>query len=186
MSQILTILHTESSLGWGGQENRTLNEMLTLREMGHRMLLACQPGAKLGIRAREAGFDVTEIRMRGVLDIPAILAFRRLISREWVQIVNTHSSKDTLIAGLAARSLFNRPRIVRTRHLALPITSRGAGARIHRHSTGTCPICTGRASRMSRRLRHSPSTHRGRSSAHSDSSPTPTKESGCCARVPRI
>lgn len=120
----LTILHTESSLGWGGQENRTLNEMLTMREMGHRMLLACQPGAKLGIRAREAGFEVTEIRMRGALDVPAILAFRRLLTGQQVQIVNTHSSKDTLVAGLAARSLFKRPRIVRTRHLALPITSR--------------------------------------------------------------
>ncbi|MEY4592855.1 MAG: hypothetical protein RIR18_1750 [Pseudomonadota bacterium] len=124
-TQQLTILHTESSLGWGGQENRTLNEMLTMREMGHRCLLACQPRAKLGVRAREAGFEVTDIKMRGVLDIPAILLFRRLISREGIQIVNTHSSKDTLIAGLAARSMLcGRPRIVRTRHLALPITSR--------------------------------------------------------------
>jgi glycosyltransferase involved in cell wall biosynthesis len=124
MNQKLTILHTESSLGWGGQENRTLNEMLTMREKGHRMLLACQPEAKLGIRAREAGFLVTEIKMRGALDIPAILAFRRLISRESIQIVNTHSSKDTLVAGLAVRSMiFGRPRLVRTRHLALPITS---------------------------------------------------------------
>lgn len=124
MTPPLTILHTESSLGWGGQENRTLNEMLTMREMGHRCLLVVQPGAKLGIRAREAGFEVTEIKMRGALDIPAMRAFRRLITRESIQIVNTHSSKDTLVAGLAVRSMIlGRPRLVRTRHLALPITS---------------------------------------------------------------
>jgi glycosyltransferase involved in cell wall biosynthesis len=125
MNQIkqLNVLHTESSLGWGGQENRTLNEMLTMREMGHHCQLACQPGAKLGIRAREAGFDVTEISMRGALDIPALWALRRLMTHKKIEIVNSHSSKDTLIAGLAARSLLNRPRIVRTRHLALPITS---------------------------------------------------------------
>lgn len=125
MSVQLTVLHTESSLGWGGQENRTLNEMLTLREMGHGAVLACQPGAKLGVRAREAGFEVHEIPMRGVLDIPAMRALRRVMRQASVDVLNTHSSKDTLVAGLAARSLFGqRPIIVRTRHLALPITSR--------------------------------------------------------------
>ena len=29
----LRVLHTESSLGWGGQENRTLNEMRAMREL---------------------------------------------------------------------------------------------------------------------------------------------------------
>lgn len=120
----LTILHTESSLGWGGQENRTLNEMLGLRELGHTALLACQPGAKLGARAREAGFTVFETRMRSAVDIPAILRLRRFIRESRTEVVNTHSGRDTQLAGMAARLLPRRPRIVRTRHLALPITSR--------------------------------------------------------------
>lgn len=121
----LTILHTESSLGWGGQENRTLNELITMRARGHQCVLACQPGAKLGVRAREQNFEVHEIRMRGVLDVFAILSLSRLMRLHRVDVVNTHSSKDTLVAGLAARSMFGRrPVVVRTRHLALPITSR--------------------------------------------------------------
>jgi len=125
MSVPLTILHCESSLGWGGQENRTLNELLAVREIGHRCLVACQPGAKLGARAREAGFAVTEVRMRHVLDLPGIATLRGLMRREKVHIVNTHSGRDTQLAGLAARSLGRgRPRVVRTRHLALPISSR--------------------------------------------------------------
>lgn len=120
----MIVLHTESSLGWGGQENRTLNEMLGLRELGHTALLACQPGAKLGARAREAGFEVYETRMRHALDLPAIAGLRRLIRTSRADIVNTHSSRDTQLAGMAARMLMRRPRIVRTRHLALPITSR--------------------------------------------------------------
>lgn len=120
----LTVLHVESSKGWGGQENRTLNEMVCLRDMGHHCLLACQPGAKLGLRAREAGFPVLEVKMRSIIDVPAILALRSYMRRMEVDIVNTHSGRDTQLAGLAARSLWKRPRIVRTRHLALPITSR--------------------------------------------------------------
>ncbi|MGE5469019.1 MAG: glycosyltransferase family 4 protein [Ignavibacteria bacterium] len=121
----LTVLHSESSLGWGGQENRILNEMLGLRALGHRALVVCQPGARLAQRAREAGFEAFEVRMRNALDLPAVLRLRRLMRAQGVQVVNTHSGRDTQLAGMAARSLGSkRPRVVRTRHLALPITSR--------------------------------------------------------------
>lgn len=119
------ILHTESSKGWGGQENRTINELIGLRSLGHEMAVVSQPGARILARARENGFEAYEIPMRGALDLPAVLKLRRLM-RDWrADIVNTHSGRDTQLAGLAARSLGSRrPRIVRTRHLALPITSR--------------------------------------------------------------
>lgn len=120
----LTILHTESSLGWGGQENRTLNELIELQARGYTPLLACPPQAKLGARARETGCEVIDIAMRGALDLPAFWALRRLMAKRKVDIVNTHSGRDTQLAGMAARSLGRlRPRVVRTRHLALPISS---------------------------------------------------------------
>lgn len=119
------ILHTESSRGWGGQENRTLNELLALRERGCAPLLACPPDARLGARAREAGLEVFDIAMRGALDLPAIWQLRRLMQSRVIGIVNTHSGRDTQLAGLAAKSLGRgRPCVVRTRHLALPISSR--------------------------------------------------------------
>lgn len=120
----MKVVHTESSLGWGGQENRTLNEMIGLRELGHESVLVCQPGARLAARAREAGFAVEEIAMRGALDIPALWKLRAAFRRHGADIVNTHSGRDTQLAGMAARTLGRRrPRIVRTRHLALPISS---------------------------------------------------------------
>ncbi|NWG32498.1 MAG: glycosyltransferase [Rhodocyclaceae bacterium] len=120
----MIVLHTESSLGWGGQENRTFNEMLGLRERGHTALLACPPGARLGARAREAGFTVFETPMRSAVDLPAMLRLRRFMAEQRPDVVNTHSSRDTQLAGMAARLLARRPRLVRTRHLALPITSK--------------------------------------------------------------
>lgn len=120
----LSIVHAESSKGWGGQENRTLNELMCMRKLGHRVAVICQPGARLAGRAREVGIEVFEVPMRGALDIPAILSMRRIFKRLGVDIVNTHSGRDTQLAGLAARSCGRRrPRIVRTRHLILPITS---------------------------------------------------------------
>ncbi len=120
--QALTILHTESSLGWGGQEHRTFKEMVGLRKLGHRMLLLCQPKAKFGARAREAGFEVFEVRMRNGIDLPAVWRMQNIIRRERVDVVNTHSGRDSILGGLAG--LIAGRLVVRTRHLALPLTSR--------------------------------------------------------------
>ena len=43
----LRILHAESSKGWGGQENRTLNELLSMRERGHELAVVGRPGARI-------------------------------------------------------------------------------------------------------------------------------------------
>ena len=98
--------------------------MLGMRELGHEMSLACQPGARLGTRARDAGFTVYETLMRSAVDLPAVVRLRRFMRQGGIEIVNCHSGRDTQLAGFAAHSLFPRPRVIRTRHLALPITSR--------------------------------------------------------------
>ncbi len=38
----LRVLHTEWSLGWGGQEIRILSEMKAFRDLGVGMTLACR------------------------------------------------------------------------------------------------------------------------------------------------
>jgi len=121
----MRILHTESSLGWGGQENRTLNELVTMRERGHELAVVSRPGARIIDRAKEAGFATFAVDMRGAIDFPAMFRLRSVMKRFQADIVNTHSGRDTQLAGIAARSILGRrPRIVRTRHLALPITSK--------------------------------------------------------------
>ena len=118
----LKILHTESSTGWGGQEHRTFKELLALRERGHRMEVACRPAARLGDRAEEAGFTVHRIGMRGGGDLIAVWKLIKLLRRGNYDVVNTHSGHDSLLAGIAGR-IAGTPLIVRTRHLALAVTS---------------------------------------------------------------
>lgn len=120
--RLLTIAHTESSLGWGGQEHRTFKEMVGLAKLGHRMMLVCQPGAKFAARAREAGLEVFEVRMRNGVDLAAVARMASLFRRERVDVVNTHSGRDSILGGLAGR--LSGRLVVRTRHLALPLTSR--------------------------------------------------------------
>ncbi len=119
----LKILHTESSPGWGGQENRILNEALGLQRLGAKVYILCQPESRLAEKAKEAGIEVFTYPMRKIYDIKAIYHTVRLINKLNIDVVNTHSGKDSYIAGFAGKLSKKRALIVRTRHLALPITS---------------------------------------------------------------
>lgn len=119
-----TVLHTESSKGWGGQENRILHESMGLRKLGARAVVLCQPGSLLGKRAEDDGFEVRTCRMRKSYDLPAIRYILTLIRAENIDVISTHSGRDSFLAGVAGRISGKKPVIVRTRHLAMPITSR--------------------------------------------------------------
>ncbi|MBI5236466.1 MAG: glycosyltransferase [Deltaproteobacteria bacterium] len=119
-----TVLHSESSLGWGGQENRTLHECLGLKRLGARPIIVCKPDSRLREKAASNGLDVRTHRMRSNRDISALLFCLQLIKQERVDVVSTHSGDDSLLLAVAGRLSSSRPIIVRTRHLALPITSK--------------------------------------------------------------
>jgi glycosyltransferase involved in cell wall biosynthesis len=119
-----TILHTEASRGLGGQEIRILAEARWLRAHGWGVLVACQPESPLLAEARTASMPVVPVRMRGALDLPALVALRRLMKARGVDLVHTHSSVDSWLGALAAKSL--RLRVVRSRHVSIRILPRRA------------------------------------------------------------
>ncbi|MCC6473467.1 MAG: glycosyltransferase [Burkholderiales bacterium] len=120
----MRILHSESSTGWGGQENRTLHEAAQLRRLGVEVYFGCRRGARLAREARALGFAAQELPMASGLDPRGILGLAACMRRHRIDLVNSHSGRDTLLAGIAVRLLPSRPLLVRTRHLALPITSK--------------------------------------------------------------
>jgi glycosyltransferase involved in cell wall biosynthesis len=114
-----TVLHTESSLGLGGQEIRTLTEARWMVERGWRVIVAGQPGGRFYERAQRDGLEAVVVPMRSAWDARAVHALQRLIARERVGVVHTHSSIDGWLGGMAAR--LARVPVVRTRHVSIPI-----------------------------------------------------------------
>lgn len=123
---MLTILHSESSAGWGGQENRTIHECMGLKKLGDHVILLCKPESRIGAKARSLGIEVRTHSLRSTHDISALAYALSLIKTEKVDVVSTHSGTDSFIVSLAARLSRRKPAIVRTRHLALPITSKSS------------------------------------------------------------
>jgi glycosyltransferase involved in cell wall biosynthesis len=117
-TKTLSILHTEASQGWGGQERRILVEALAMRQRGHRLAFACDHRGELYHRARQYDFPMTPLTFGGMHNPGVWVRLRRLLIAEAPDILNTHSSLDSWVGSLAWRSLRNRPVLVRTRHLS--------------------------------------------------------------------
>src|SRR5438067_1739236 len=71
------VLHTESSVGFGGQEMRIIAESRWLIAHGWRATIVGQPGARLLTEAARADVPAMAVRMRGAWDLVAVLALRR-------------------------------------------------------------------------------------------------------------
>ena len=116
----MRILHTEWSDALGGQEKRILAECSGLIERGHYVAIACREIARIKEESQKRGIDVTVFPFKSTFDIGTINALVGHIKEKAYDIVNTHSGKDSWVAGIAAK-LSSAPVLVRTRHLNIPL-----------------------------------------------------------------
>lgn len=108
-------------MGWGGQEIRILGESAGMAERGHRVTLVAPPESNICRVARDWGVDAVALPI-GRKNLRGLLALRRWLARQSVDIVNSHSSTDSWLAALACSTLKGAPPIVRTRHISAPVS----------------------------------------------------------------
>jgi glycosyltransferase involved in cell wall biosynthesis len=131
----LKILHTEASCGWGGQEIRILEESSGLIGRGHEVTVACPAHARMTAEAPRFGVPVVALP----IEFKTVAGFRTLrnyLAGRPFDVVNTHSSADSWLAGLACATLKNPPAIVRTRHISAPVSGNFANRWIYRQARG--------------------------------------------------
>ena len=121
MNKVIKVLHTEWSDGWGGQEIRIINEMIAVREQGIEVFLACRDHAIIKQKALENNIKVFILPFRGNADFKTLFSLRAIIKEHSIDIINTHSGKDTWVGGLAAK--LAGAKFIRTRHLSNRIRS---------------------------------------------------------------
>jgi glycosyltransferase involved in cell wall biosynthesis len=121
--RVLSIVHTESSCGWGGQEIRILTEMEGMVRRGHRLTLICPPQARIHDAALARGLDAIALPIARKNLQGLFALFRWLLQhRHEVDIVNSHSSTDSWLAALTLQLLPGSPPLVRTRHVSSPVS----------------------------------------------------------------
>jgi glycosyltransferase involved in cell wall biosynthesis len=116
----LAIVHTESSLGWGGQEIRILSESQGLMRRGHEVRLLCPPEARIFAEAASWGVPTVAlpIARKRLHGIKVLLEW---FKRNPCDVVSTHSSTDSWLTALALLVLGRPFGMVRTRHISAPV-----------------------------------------------------------------
>lgn len=116
----LRIVHTENSLGWGGQEIRILTEAAGMIRRGHDLHLLCPPEATIHGAARARGIPVTPLPM-GRKNLTGLRAVYRWLRDHPPDLLVTHSSTDSWLTAIACLGLPQAPPVVRLRHISAPI-----------------------------------------------------------------
>lgn len=146
----LSILHTESSIGWGGQEIRILTECKGMLERGHRVMLLSPAHAEIVPAARKLGVPVVAI------DIWKKRVGPLLSLRGWLQehgqdydLINTHSSTDSWLSAVANATMSQSRRLplVRTRHVSTAINNHWSTRWLYTKATAHI-VTTGEALRQ--------------------------------------
>ena len=140
----MKILHTEASCGWGGQEIRILEESKGLIARGHEVSVACPAHARMTAEAARFGVPVVALPIE-FKTFAGFFALRRYLAGEEPDVVNTHSSADSWLTGLACATLSNPPAIVRTRHISAAVSDNFFNRWLYRQAQGV--VTTGESLR---------------------------------------
>ena len=120
MPENLTILHTEASDGWGGQEIRILTESRWMRERGHRVIIAGPKNGCLFRKAAEEGFETLPFPFLKKTELPDFIRMVNVLKRLRPDVVASHSSVDSWV-GLAGARFCRVPCVVRYRHFGFSV-----------------------------------------------------------------
>jgi glycosyltransferase involved in cell wall biosynthesis len=114
------IVHTESSLGWGGQEIRILEECRELVKIGFRIVLIVDKDSQIAHHSRKYSIETRKIplKKKGVVELFGMIKALNALSPEFVF---THSSTDHWIVALARLLTKKTPIVVRTRHVSTAV-----------------------------------------------------------------
>jgi glycosyltransferase involved in cell wall biosynthesis len=139
------IVHSEASLGWGGQERRIMAELEGFRRRGSEVWLLAPSESEIFRRGRQAGIACEPLAVERWKFPFAALKTAAWLRRIRPHVVNPHSSRDGWLVGVAAR-LARVPFILRTRHFDVPISSRHVSgfvySRLADHVITTSPKVT--------------------------------------------
>lgn len=120
---VIRVLHTESSLGWGGQELRILTESEYLNSLGgFESSVICDHSALMIDRNRCSSVRVNTCSL-GKKRIGCLLSLKAHIEQVRPHVIISHSSTDSWLAAVARKIWFPEVKLIRVRHVSAPVSS---------------------------------------------------------------
>jgi glycosyltransferase involved in cell wall biosynthesis len=115
----LRIAHIESSMNWGGQELRIVEQTEWLNNHGHPTWIIARPGSAIVEKAQEKALPHYEMAIRGTLNPATLRKLLDFLRRHKIEILDCHSNRECFY-GAYARWLM-KISVIRSRHTIDPI-----------------------------------------------------------------
>lgn len=133
------LLHFINVQRRGGSGEAAARLCLALHHRGHRVSVITTPTFEWTPRLREAGLHVIdEIPLRFTLKprtLRCIRDVKALIRERGFDIVHAHRSTDHWVAAASIRGLSERPVLIRTRHIVVPLKTNPADRWLYQSAT---------------------------------------------------
>lgn len=119
--KFLRIAHIESSMHWGGQELRIVEQTEWLNNNGYPTWIVARPGSAIVEKAREKSLPFYEMPIKGSCNPSTLRKLLRFLKQNKIGILDCHGNRDSRY-GAYVRWLMRMP-VIRSRHVIDPIRS---------------------------------------------------------------
>jgi len=102
MPSTIRVLHVDSERSWRGGERQVLFLMRRQRAAGDEPLLAAPNGSALALCARQEGFPVLPVPMRGTWDVASVLRLASIARARRPHVVHWHAARAHALGAMAA------------------------------------------------------------------------------------
>lgn len=117
----MRIAHIESSMDWGGQELRIVEQTEWLNRNGYPAWVIARPGSAILRKAQEKELPVLAMDIRGSANPGTFRALKDFLQGERIDLLDCHGNRDSTY-GAYIKWLSNTA-VVRSRHVTDPIRS---------------------------------------------------------------
>jgi glycosyltransferase involved in cell wall biosynthesis len=117
--KLLRIAHIESSMHWGGQELRIVEQTEWLNNQGYPTWIIARPGSAIVEKAREKSLPLHEMPIRGSFNPSTFRKLLDFLRRNKIELLDCHGNRDGRY-GAYVRWL-TRISVIRSRHIIDPI-----------------------------------------------------------------
>ena len=116
----MKILMSEASTAKGGQELAIVRQAVGLQKRGHAILLLLHPQSSIEQLADRRGLRRLSLPMLR-LSLSGLVGFWKVLRKERPEILHVNSSRDSWLGALAARLVHPRVKVVKSRHISVPL-----------------------------------------------------------------
>lgn len=115
----MRIAHIESSMNWGGQELRIVEQTHWLNQHGHPTWIIARPGSKILEQTKAQGLPYYELTLHGSAHPSTFFPLLKFLKKEQINLLDCHGGRDGYYGTYI--KWFSKIAVVRSRHITNPV-----------------------------------------------------------------